>query len=143
MPMLLRLLFSYGLRFREDVSIKVGDTDFNCDAILLRVTKKCKQRLVSYNQELADMVYKYCLAMDILSDCNAYLFPGANKSTPLAGNSVKNYFNGILVKAGISREEYGSNERGSCIHCLRHDFTVCSFDKNERTGMKALESIPF
>ena len=36
-----------------------------------------------------------------------------------------------------------NHERGACLHCLRHTFAVKSFDKNERNGIKACDSVPF
>lgn len=34
-------------------------------------------------------------------------------------------------------------ERGACLHCFRHTFAVRSFDKNERNGIRACDSVPF
>ena len=54
MPLFLRLLYCCGLRVGETVSIKVGDLDFDRNLIILRVTKKYKQRLVPFGKDLAD-----------------------------------------------------------------------------------------
>lgn len=80
------------------------------------------------------------MAMGIISDADAYLFPGINKETPLAENSIRNYFKRILKDVGITREGYLANERGACLHCFRHTFAIRSFKKAE---IKIDDSVPF
>lgn len=96
MPMLIRLLYCCGLRVGEATNIKIKDIDFKQNIILLKVTKKYKQRIVPYDENLADIIYCYCLAMGIQANPEAYLFPGINKETALACNSIRNYFKEIL-----------------------------------------------
>jgi len=143
MPMLLRLLLCCGLRVGEALNIKAGDIDFQRNLIVLRVTKKYKQRLVPYEEKLADIIYRYCTAMGILTDSEAYLFPTIDKDISLTSNTVRNYFKEILTAAGIQNDMLKNHERGACLHCLRHTFAVKSFDKNERNGIKACDSVPF
>lgn len=143
MPMLLRLLYCCGMRVGEAVNITVGDIDFIRQTILLRVTKKNKQRLVPVNSELAEQLYRYCVSMGILQEPQVFVFPGADMYSPLSANSAKNYFKAIMKRAGITREGYGRRERGPCLHCLRHTFAVKSFAKNEKDGMNARDAVPF
>lgn len=63
MPLVLRLLFCCGLRVGETLNIKVGDVDFNRNLIVLRVTKKYKQRVVPYGEALPEIIYRYCACM--------------------------------------------------------------------------------
>ena len=127
----------------EALNIKAGDIDFQRNLIILRVTKKYKQRLVPYEEKLADIIYRYCAAMGILTDSEAYLFPTIDKDISLTSNTVRNYFKEILTAAGIQNDMLKNHERGACLHCLRHTFAVKSFDKNERNGIKACDSVPF
>jgi len=143
MPLILRLLFCCGLRVGETLNIKVGDVDFKRDLILLRVTKKYKQRVVPYGEELSGIIYRYCAGMGILNDSEAYLFPAEDKYIHVSANSVGNYYRVIREKAEISNKYSIRNGRGACLHCFRHSFAVRSFDKNERNGIKAGESVPF
>lgn len=143
MPMLLRLLLCCGLRVGEALNIKVGDIDFQRNLIVLRVTKKYKQRLVPYEENLADIIYRYCVAMGILTNPDSYLFPTIDKDIPVSANSIRNYFKVILKNAEIHVEKSKEYERGLCVHCFRHTFAVRSFDKNERNGIRAYESVPF
>ncbi|MCR1886364.1 tyrosine-type recombinase/integrase [Murimonas intestini] len=122
MPLLLRLLFCCGLRVGETINIKVGDIDLKRDLILLRVTKKYKQRLVPFDKKLSEIIYLYCGAMGILNDSEAYLFPSTDRYTPLTANSVGNYYRIIRKKAGIKNNQINKNGRGACLHCFRHTF---------------------
>ena len=143
MPLLLRLLLCCGLRVGETLNIKVGDIDFDRKLFILRVTKKYKQRLVPFGDELSDMLFRYCTAMGVINDSEAYLFPEDNKYTPLKANSVGNFYRVIRKRAGINNKKRNSNGRGACLHCFRHTFAVRSFDKNERRGISAKDSVPF
>lgn len=143
MPLILRLLYCCGLRVGETVSIKVGDLDFDRDLIVLRVTKKYKQRLVPFGKDLAEILYRYCMGMGILNDSEAFLFPAEDRYDHISTNNVGNYYRIIRKRAGIGNSELVKGGRGACLHCFRHTFAVRSFDKNERNGIKASESVPF
>ena len=142
-PLILRLLYRCGLRIGETVNIKVGDVDFDRNVILLRVTKKYKQRLVPLGEDLAKIIYLYCVSMDILNCSESYLFPQKEKNHHISTGNVSNYFRIIRKKAGIKNSELKTNGRGACLHCFRHTFAVRSFDKNERNGIRSYESVPF
>lgn len=143
MPLLVRLLLCCGLRVGEALMIKVGDIDFERNLIILRVTKKYKQRMVPYDEQLANIIYHYCAAMGLLGDSEAYLFPTIDKEIPLSPNSARNYFKEVLNDAGIQRTAISRYARGACLHCFRHTFAVRSFDKNERNGTTPFEHVPF
>ncbi len=118
MPLILRLLFCCGLRVGETLNIKVGDVDFKRDLIILRVTKKYKQRVVPYGEELSEIIYRYCAGMGILNDSESYLFPAKDKYSHVSENSVGNYYRVIRKKAGISNKYSIKNDRGACLHCF-------------------------
>lgn len=142
-PLLLRLLFCCGLRVGETINIKVGDVDFDRNLIILRVTKKYKQRIVPFNEKLSEIIYLYCVAMGILNNSEAYLFPSSDEYSHISANSVGNYYRVIRKKAKIINKQGNKNERGACLHCFRHTFAVRTFDKNERRGISFGESVPF
>lgn len=128
---------------RETLNIKVGDIDFDRKLFILRVTKKYKQRLVPFGDELSNILFRYCTAMGVINDSEAYLFPEDNKYTPLKANSVGNFYRIIRNRAGIDNSKLSKNGRGACLHCFRHTFAIRSFDKNERCGISAKDSVPF
>jgi integrase len=69
--------------------------------------------------------------MGIVTDAEAYIFPGTDREKPLAENTARNYFKRILEESGITRDGYLSNERGPCLHCFRHTFAIRSFKQAE------------
>lgn len=101
LPMLLRLLFCCGFRVGETLNIKLGDIDFQRNLIVLRVTKKYKQRLVLYDENLADIIYRYCVTMGILTDSETYLFPTIDKNISLTSDAVRNYFKKFIKNLEI------------------------------------------
>jgi integrase len=142
-PLILRLLYCCGLRVGETVCIKVGDLAFERNLIILKVTKKYKQRMVPFGKDLAEVIYRYCIGMGILNDSDAYLFPADDTKSHISPGNVGNYYRIIRKKAGITCNDQTEHGRGACLHCFRHSFAVRSFDKNERSGTKASESVPF
>lgn len=143
MPLLLRLLYCCGMRVGEAISIKVSDIDFERKLFILRVTKKYKQRFVPFGTDLSEILYLYCVAMGILNNSEAYLFPEDDIYTHISANSVGNYYRIIRKKAGIKDSRGSKNVRGACLHCFRHTFAVRSFDINKRRGVSSRESVPF
>lgn len=143
MPLLLRLLFCCGMRVGEAINVRVGDIDFERKLFILRVTKKNKQRLVPFGLGLSEILYSYCVAMDILNDCEAYLFPEDSEYSHISANSVGNYYRTIRKTAGINNVQLNKNGRGACLHCFRHTFAVRSFDKNKRRGISQRDAVPF
>lgn len=143
MPLLLRLLFCCGMRVGEAINIRVGDIDFERNLFILRVTKKYKQRMVPFGNGLSEIIYLYCIAMGILNNSEAYLFPENDIYVHISANSVGNYYRIIRKKAGINSLQHIKNGRGACLHCFRHTFAVRSFAQNERRGISSRDSVPF
>lgn len=143
MPMLIRVLYSCGLRLSEALSLKMRDVDLQCGILTLRITKNRKQRLIPMHHSLTKILSAYCMAIGIVGHPDKAVFPGADEFTPLALNSTRNYFSIILDLAGIKRDGYKRHERGPCLHCLRHGFVVRSFKQAEVKGNKIHDSIPF
>ena len=92
---------------------------------------------------MAEIIYRYCIGMGILNDSDAYLFPADDAKSHISPGNVGNYFRIIREKAVITCNDQAEHGRGACLHCFRHSFAVRSFDKNERSGIKASESVPF
>ena len=142
-PMLLRLLLGCGLRLGEAVSLKVRDIDSKTGVLTLKYTKKDKERLVPMHPELAALLTGYCLAMGIAGNPHAWLFPGASSETHLTKMNVWHRFDTILRKSGISLPGKKKNERGPCLHCLRHFFVLKSFRHLEENGYPVDDAIPY
>jgi integrase len=48
-----------------------------------------------------------------------------------------------MKKAGIEYVRSARQERGPCLHCLRHLFVLRSFSKAESDGMAFSDSVPY
>lgn len=142
LPMLLRMLYSCGFRLNELLSIQIGDIDFQADTILLRNTKNEKQRIVPMHAALSKILYRYCLAMNLMNSSKNFLFPSQNCEQHISCRSVQTWFEDLLKETGlyVRNKKY---ERGRCLHCFRHLFAIKSFAQAERIGQSTVNAIPF
>lgn len=141
-PMVLRMLYSCGFRLGELLAIQVCDISFKQGVVLLRDTKNRKQRMVPLGDTLTDMLYRYCLAMDLLGDSENYIFPGREFGKHISQRVIEEWFEALLKENGIYNrtKKYA---RGPCLHCFRHLFTVKAFAQAENAGRPIKESVPF
>ncbi len=142
-PVILRLLLSCGLRIGETIRIQMKDVDLENGILKLVNTKGDKHRLVPMAEKMTDILSKYCLAMGLVGDGEAWLFPGNDKKKHISDRSVKHRFEHILKDNGIELKKRQKHERGPCLHCMRHVFAFKSFKQTEKLGMSLTDSVPF
>lgn len=142
-PVILRLLYSCGLRIGETVKISMNDVDLDGGILRLINTKGNKQRLVPMSAPMTDILYKYCLAMNFIGRNNIWLFPSSKNEGHISDRSVKHRFEYILRNNGIQVCNRKKHERGPCLHCMRHVFAFKSFAKAEREGRHFDDAVPF
>ncbi len=117
-PVILRLLFSCGLRIGETVRIQIKDVDLENGVLTLVNTKGNKHRLVPMTEIMTDILTKYCLAMGLVGNGEAWLFPGNDRNDHISDRSVKHRFERILKDNGIELKNRKSmNEVPVCIVC--------------------------
>jgi integrase len=143
LPMFLRILFGCGLRREEAVSLLLRDVDFRNNALIIRKTKSDEYRVVPMDPSLVDIISRYCIAMGLGADPDAFIFPGTDFSNPVPGRIFMNHFNRVLAEAGIVPAGRKKHERGPCIHCLRHAFAHRSFRKGAKEGWAINDQIPW
>lgn len=141
-PMLLRMLYGCGLRLGETLSMKVGDVNFDNGVLLMKNTKNNKQRIVPVDGGLSETLRRYCMAMGIMGNPGAWLFPTGDPERHLSHSVAGNTFRKILVDTKIHVKPK-PNTRGQCLHCLRHLFTLKSFAQAERDGRPIHDSVPY
>ena len=141
-PMMLRMLLGCGLRLGETLLMKVGDVNFNNGTLLMKNTKNNKQRVVPMDESIAIMLRRYCTAMGIIGNFDAWLFPSHKPGQHLNKSTADRIFRKILIDTGIYIKPK-PRMRGQCLHCLRHLFTVKSFAQAERNGCPVNESVPY
>ena len=142
LPVILRLLFSSGLRIGETLSLKKTDVDLENGILRMLNTKGDKHRLVPVTNEMNDILKQYCSVMARLIDTE-WLFPSSKREGPISDRSVKHRFEYILEECNIHLENRAKFERGPCLHCFRHVFAFKSFAQNERNGRSTNDTIPF
>ena len=142
-PMIIRLLESCGFRINELVSIRMREVDLNAGIFKMINTKNQKQRLVPLSESMADLVLRYCDAMNIPEDGDAYLFPKLEFSSHISMRTISEQFRRLLVKAGIRHEGSYGYERGPCIHCLRHRFAIRAMRQLMTQDIYPEDAVPY
>lgn len=142
-PVILRLLYSCGLRLGETISLQIQDIDFDGAFLNLLRTKNRKQRLVPLGASMYDILDRYCSVMNLKAKTNAYVFPGKTSDIPISPKSVRRQFDRIIQELKIEVPGRQLHERGPCMHCFRHTFAFQAFAKAERAGRPLDDSIPF
>lgn len=143
-PVILRLLYSCGLRIGETLNIRISDVDFSNGVLHMKNTKGDKERLVPMSSNMTDILIRYCIAMNIYEKNTSFLFPSfMDREKHISDRSVKHRFEYILKENEISLPNRRKHERGPCLHCLRHVFAFKSFTKSERIGIHLDDAIPY
>jgi integrase len=141
-PMLLRLLYSCGLRLGEALRLRVTDIDEDSGVLRIWNGKGNKDRLVPMDETLSETLSLYCNAVIPKGTGDAFIFAsekGGSRSFAWALQT----FQRILREAGIDIPNLPVNSRNICLHCLRHTFAVNSFRKQTLSGVDSYAASPF
>lgn len=142
-PVILRLLYSCGLRIGETVRIDMRDVDVENGLFRLVNTKGDKQRLVPMSEGMADILSRYICAMGLAGRNDGWLFPSGISDSHISDRAIKRRFDTILVQNDIRLDNRRKYERGPCLHCMRHVFAFKSFAQAEREGRHLDDAIPY
>lgn len=133
-PMAMRILYSCGTRLSETMALRRRDVDFKNRTIFLEKTKFSKERVIPVHESLIAVMERYCLALGIIHQPDAFLFPGKKEGTHYTPRQMDAWFSEILKAAGIDQRERKPYERGACLHCFRHLFVLKSMQQLEAAG---------
>lgn len=142
-PVILRLLYSCGLRIGETVELNTSDIDLENGILRLINTKGNKHRLVPMSYGMTDILSKYCMAMGLLRTGSEWLFPSSRSDGHMSDKAVKRRFEMVLRDNGIRLDNRKKYERGPCLHCMRHVFAFKSFAEAGREGRHLDDAIPY
>lgn len=142
-PVIVRLLFSCGLRIGETVRIKMTDVDIENGILRLINTKGDKHRIVPMSMGMTEILRRYCIAMGLCGNDKKWLFPTSINDDHISDRAVKRRFDKILTDNNIILHNRKKHERGPCLHCLRHVFAFKSFAQAERSGRHLDDAIPY
>lgn len=142
-PVVLRLLYSCGLRLGEVTQLMIKDIDFDAGILLIKKAKNKKQRYVPMHDEMTTILYKYCLRLGNASHADYFVFPGVDMSNELPSYMVRNKFTILKKMAGIYNPDHKPYAREACLHCFRHKFAFESFRQGETQGWNSLDQVPW
>lgn len=114
---ILKILYSTGMRVGEVVKLKVKDVDFNNNTFFIENAKNNKDRLIPIHQTISELVKNYILKKKKFND-DEYIFSNRN-GKPIDISTVYEYFRRILWEAGIHH-----NGKGPRLHDFRHTYCV-------------------
>jgi integrase len=143
-PILLRLLYSCGMRLGEGISLRWKDVDLERGMLTIRQAKNKKQRLLPVDNSMTELLKDYKEMARSDGICGDYLFESNRKpGGPFVKSTFHAWFRKAMETAGIHYVRKSTWERGPCPHCLRHCFTLKSFLKSESEGRCFQDSAPF
>lgn len=142
-PVILRLLYSCGLRIGETVKLRTSDVDFENGILKLINTKGDKHRLVPMASDMTDILSRYSMAMSLNNTDNLWLFPSSLRDSHISDRVVKRQFEIVLKENNIRLANRKKHERGPCLHCFRHVFAFKSFSRAEIEARHLDDTIPY
>ena len=143
MPVLLRLLYSTGIRIGEACALNNRDINFNRHVIYVRDTKNRCERLAPINESLEAVLKQYIYYRDKMP-LSHITCPESPFFISLRGNRVKRVsliyrFRLILDKAQIQITPSGNQAR---IHDVRHTACVHAMTKIAKAGKDIYCTLP-
>ena len=129
-----RLLYMCGLRISEILNLKIDDFDKEQKLLIIKHTKKDKDRIIPINDELNNLIINYIEKFHIFADNNTYLFK-AKDNNPYTRFTIYERLRVILEQCGIEHNE-------SNLHSFRHTFAVHCLKKWVLEGKDLMVYLP-
>ena len=142
-PIILRLLYSTGMRVLEATTLKNEDIFLDQYYIHLRKTKNGHERLVPLGDDMVVELRRYEMFRNRIP-VNHIAAPGNPyfiklDGLPIKSDSVRLYFRAILDKCDI---KFVGDKKGPRIHDLRHTFAVHTMLQMVNQGMDLYTCLP-
>jgi len=115
--MMIKLLYSSGLRLNELISLKIGDLEFNENIGWVRSGKGGKDRIFILSSKMIDELKKFTNGRP----SDGFLFQGRNGK--LSSRAVQKVISNVSKKAGIQKSVH--------VHTLRHSFATHLLESGE------------
>lgn len=138
LPVLIRMLYSCGLRISEAVGLRCGDVDLGKGILTVREAKFGKDRLIPISKSLLGYCREYRKNVIPWASNDDYFFMAPDR-TMLSPNTVYGRFRRILWESGIP---YGGKGNGPRLHDLRHTFVVHTLQKWVESGEDLTAMLP-
>lgn len=138
LPVLIRLLYSSGLRVMEALNLQLKHVDFSEGIIRIANAKFNKDRLLPLSDSMRTVLQEYCAIMHPLNSPEDYLFVGVSRVS-LTHHVIYTRFRELLVMAGIQHAGRGNGPR---IHDVRHTFCCHSLQVAIQVGSDLTNMLP-
>jgi len=136
-PILLRLLYSTGMRISEALSIRLGDMDIMRGIISLPDGKNHTGRIIVVSVSMRRALESF-IQTGQSCGANEYLFHGYD-GRAYSCDTARLAFHRILQKAGIQRRPSGNYPR---LHDFRHLFAIRALEQMVDKGYDLYTSLP-
>ena len=138
MPVLIRLLYSSGLRISEAIGLQMKHVDLNNGVLEIKKSKNGKDRLVPLSNSMLDICRRYYQAIHTNSNKEDYFFVNAAHE-PYCRATVYWRFREIMLTSGIS---HGGKGYGPRLHDLRHTFAVHTLQEVDKRNVDLYAVLP-
>jgi integrase/recombinase XerD len=138
-PVLIRLLYSCGLRLSEALFLKIRDIDMIECTLYIDKSKKSKSRVVAMSETMSKNLWRYLRKRYGKTPYpERYVFEAPDGGRYNRGGIRSTIIN-IFKRAGLP---YLVSERHPRVHDLRHQFSVKSMEKMKASGMDLYCALP-
>lgn len=120
MPVILRMLYSCGLRISEAVNLQNKHVNLQEGILEIKNSKFGKDRLVPMSDSMTHICRQYYPILHEHSSIDGYFFMKPDRQ-PITSDNVYRRFREILWESGIS---HGGKGAGPRLHDFRHTFAV-------------------
>jgi len=138
LPVLIRLLYSSGLRIMEALNLQLKHVDFSERIIQITNAKFDKDRHLPLSDSMWGSLQEYCAVMHPRHYMEDYLFVGISRAQ-LTHHCIYIRFRELLVMAGIPHAGRGSGPR---VHDIRHTFCCHTLQKAIQAGSDLTNMLP-
>ena len=137
-PIVIRLLYSTGIRIGELIRLLVSDVDIEKGTILIRDSKNGRDRLLPVSRSMNTILRDYAARYNTAKHPHDWFFTRRDGKA-CACFSIYTRFRHILEKVGISHRGRGFGPR---LHDVRHSFSVHSMAAMTETGLDIYFVLP-
>ena len=138
LPVLIRTLYSSGLRVSEALKLRCADVNLHDGILTLRDAKFGKDRLIPMSKSLLNYYRQYYEEIIYWALDDDYFFMAPDR-TMLSPNTIYQRFRRLLLSSGIP---YRGKGYGPRLHDLRHTFAVHTLQKWVETGEDLNSMLP-
>jgi len=138
MPVLVRLLYSTGMRIMEALKLQIKHVDLAKGILLVENAKFDKDRLIPLSESMLGILKKYCEAMHVRYLPDDYLFVGITRE-PYSHSNVYRRFRELLLQAGIPHAGRGNGPR---IHDFRWTFACHTLQEASKRKVDLYAALP-